>query len=133
MANQAVGDDCSGIDFGWCGSSELYAEAVSSGSATDWIPWSAEAVAKTRAEGKPVFVDFTAKWCLSCQVNERVALEKPEVREAFEKAHVVKFKADWTEHDDAIANQLTSLGAMEFRFMRSTSPARVSLCCCLKR
>ena len=77
---------------------------------SDWQPWSADAVAKARAEGKPVFVDFTAKWCLSCQVNERVALEKPEVQEAFVKAHVVKFKADWTQHDDAIANELTSLG-----------------------
>jgi DsbC/DsbD-like thiol-disulfide interchange protein/cytochrome c biogenesis protein CcdA/thiol-disulfide isomerase/thioredoxin len=86
------------------------AQATSAGSSSDWQPWSAEAVAKARADGKPVFVDFTAKWCLSCQVNERVALEKPEVREAFEKAHVVKFKADWTQHDDAIANELSSLG-----------------------
>jgi thiol:disulfide interchange protein DsbD len=77
---------------------------------SDWQPWSADAVEKARAEGKTVFVDFTAKWCLSCQVNERVALEQPEVREAFEKAHVVKFKADWTQHDDAIANELMSLG-----------------------
>ena len=77
---------------------------------SDWQPWSADAVAKARAAGEPVFVDFTAKWCLSCQVNERVALEKPEVRAAFEKANVVKFKADWTQHDDAIANELTSLG-----------------------
>ncbi len=77
---------------------------------SNWQPWSADAVAKARAAGEPVFVDFTAKWCLSCQVNERVALEKPEVLDAFKKANVVKFKADWTQHDDAIANELTSLG-----------------------
>ncbi|MDE3200600.1 MAG: thioredoxin family protein [Acidobacteriota bacterium] len=82
--------------------------ASSSGSA--WQPWSAQSVADARAQGKPVFIDFTASWCLSCQVNERLALTRPEVKAAFAAHHVVLFKADWTRHDDAITDELTALG-----------------------
>jgi thiol:disulfide interchange protein DsbD len=75
-----------------------------------WEPWSQAAVDKYRAAGRPVFVDFTASWCLSCQVNERVALRTTAVDEAFKKANVALLKADWTSHDDAISQVLTSLG-----------------------
>lgn len=75
-----------------------------------WQPWSAEAVAQAQAQGRPVFVDFTASWCLSCQVNERVALGQPEVQKAFADANVVLLKADWTQHDDAITQTLAGLG-----------------------
>jgi thiol:disulfide interchange protein DsbD len=75
-----------------------------------WEPWSQAAVDKYRAAGRPVFVDFTASWCLSCQVNERVALRTTAVDDAFKKANVALLKADWTSHDDAISQVLTSLG-----------------------
>ncbi len=75
-----------------------------------WEPWSKAAVEKYRAEGRPVFVDFTASWCLSCQVNERVALRTDEVGVAFKKGNVALLKADWTSHDDAISQELTALG-----------------------
>jgi thiol:disulfide interchange protein DsbD len=78
--------------------------------ATRWEPWSQAAVDKYRAAGRPVFVDFTASWCLSCQVNERVALRTPQADAAFKKANVALLKADWTNPDEAIANTLTSLG-----------------------
>jgi thiol:disulfide interchange protein DsbD len=55
-------------------------------------------------------VDFTAKWCLSCQVNERVALQRPEVQQALADAHVALFKADWTRHDEAITQALAAMG-----------------------
>jgi thiol:disulfide interchange protein len=74
-----------------------------------WQPWSAEAVSRSLAAGQPVFVDFTAKWCLSCQVNERVALSQLEVERAFQERNVVLMKADWTQHDDAITQALTKL------------------------
>jgi thiol:disulfide interchange protein DsbD len=83
-------------------------ESVNGGSA--WEPWSQAAVDKYRAAGRPVFVDFTASWCLSCQVNERVALRTDAVNAAFKNANVALLKADWTEHDDAITGVLTSLG-----------------------
>jgi thiol:disulfide interchange protein/DsbC/DsbD-like thiol-disulfide interchange protein len=75
-----------------------------------WQPWSAEAVARYQSQGRPVFVDFTASWCLSCQVNERVALTQPQVRKAFSDANVVLLRADWTQHDESIAQTLASLG-----------------------
>jgi len=78
--------------------------------ASKWEPWSQAAVDKYRAAGRPVFVDFTASWCLSCQVNERVALRTPQVETAFKSANVALLKADWTNRDDAIANALTTLG-----------------------
>ncbi len=74
-----------------------------------WEPWSAEAVSRYQAQGRPVFVDFTAKWCLSCQVNERVALSQPQVQKAFADAHVALLRADWTQRDEAIAQALTAL------------------------
>jgi len=75
-----------------------------------WEPWSADAVVRYQSQGRPVFVDFTASWCLSCQVNERVALQQPEVQKAFADANVALLKADWTRHDDAITQALTGLG-----------------------
>jgi thiol:disulfide interchange protein DsbD len=75
-----------------------------------WQPWTPQSVARYQAAGRPVFVDFTASWCLSCQVNERVALDQPEVQKAFGDANVVLLRADWTRHDEAITQTLTSLG-----------------------
>jgi thiol:disulfide interchange protein len=75
-----------------------------------WQPWSAEAVSSAQSAGRPVLVDFTAKWCLSCQVNERLALEQPNVLKAFQDANVSLFKADWTRHDEAITQALTGMG-----------------------
>jgi thiol:disulfide interchange protein DsbD len=74
-----------------------------------WEQWSADAVSRYQAQGRPVFVDFTASWCLSCQVNERVALSQPEVQQAFQSANVALLKADWTRHDEAITQALAAL------------------------
>jgi thiol:disulfide interchange protein DsbD len=75
-----------------------------------WEPWTAETVSRYQSQGRPVFVDFTASWCLSCQVNERVALSRPEVQKSFSDANVALLRADWTQHDDAIGNALAALG-----------------------
>jgi thiol:disulfide interchange protein DsbD len=75
-----------------------------------WQPWNPQAVQNYQAQGHPVFVDFTAKWCLSCQVNERVALGTPEVQKAFTDAHVILMRADWTRYDDNITKTLNGFG-----------------------
>ncbi|MES3034323.1 MAG: thioredoxin family protein [Gemmatimonadota bacterium] len=76
----------------------------------DWQPWSASTVRDLRATGRPVFVDFTAAWCLSCQVNERVALRTDAVTAAFRDANVALVRADWTSRDDGITQVLASFG-----------------------
>lgn len=75
-----------------------------------WQPFSPQLVARYRAEGKPVFVDFTASWCLSCQVNERVVLDRADVQQRLKQSGVELVRADWTRHDEAIANALAALG-----------------------
>ncbi len=75
-----------------------------------WDPWSEQRVRELRTEGRPIFVDFTAAWCLSCQVNERVALRTQTVERAFGAANVALLRADWTSRDSAITNVLASFG-----------------------
>jgi thiol:disulfide interchange protein DsbD len=75
-----------------------------------WQPWSEAAVSRSLGAGQPVFVDFSASWCLTCQVNERVVLTRPEVVQAFQAKNVVLVKADWTRHDEAITHALAALG-----------------------
>ena len=76
----------------------------------DWAPWSPAAVAQARARGQPVFVDFTAAWCVSCQANKRLVLERDAVREAFARAGVLRLRADWTQRDPQIAAELARHG-----------------------
>lgn len=75
------------------------------------VPFSEAALAEARASGKPVFLWFTADWCLTCKVNESVAIEREATRAAFEKAGVVAMVGDWTRRDPAITRFLTGHGA----------------------
>ena len=75
-----------------------------------WEPYSRAAVEQYRAQGRPVFVDFTARWCLSCQVNERAVLNRGDVRRRLRDSGIVLVRADWTKHDEGIASALTELG-----------------------
>ncbi len=73
--------------------------------------FSRDALAKARATGKPVFVWFTADWCVTCKVNESTSIERDSVREAFEAAGVVTMVGDWTVRDPEITAFLTEQGA----------------------
>jgi thiol:disulfide interchange protein len=72
--------------------------------------WSEAAVRQALAGGHPVFVYFTADWCLTCKVNETAAIDREEVREAFKKAGVTVLAGDWTNGDPAITRFLDSRG-----------------------
>ncbi len=76
----------------------------------EWEPFSNEAVEAHQREGQPVFVDFTGSWCLTCQVNERVALHSEDVIAAFQKKNVAMLKADWTSYDPEITKALQAFG-----------------------
>src|SRR5207302_9220127 len=77
----------------------------------DWQPFTAERLQSERDEGHPVFVDFTAAWCLTCKFNEKSVLENAAVREAFQRHGVVKLKADWTTGDPVITRLLQHFGS----------------------
>ena len=75
-----------------------------------WEPFTPQVVAMYQAQGRPVFVDFTADWCLSCQVNERVVLRRPDVVEKLKSGKIALVRADWTRRDEDIARALAALG-----------------------
>jgi thiol:disulfide interchange protein/DsbC/DsbD-like thiol-disulfide interchange protein len=79
-------------------------------SADGWEAWSPSRIAELRARGTPVFVNVTAAWCITCLVNERVALRSAAVGRAFADKGVVALKADWTRRDPAITRVLESHG-----------------------
>jgi thiol:disulfide interchange protein len=74
-----------------------------------WTPYSQKTLDDARAAGHPVFIDFTAAWCLSCQVNERVVLKSDEVQHEFAGQKVTLLKADWTQYDPEITKQLAAV------------------------
>jgi thiol:disulfide interchange protein DsbD len=75
-----------------------------------WQPWSEAALQAQLATGRPVFVDFTAAWCVTCQFNKKNTLADARVLADFAAKQVVLMRADWTRRDPAITQALTALG-----------------------
>ncbi|MGJ7612763.1 MULTISPECIES: protein-disulfide reductase DsbD family protein [unclassified Variovorax] len=75
-----------------------------------WQPWSAERVAELSGAGQPVFIDFTAAWCVTCQYNKKATLADAQVLADFDARKVAMLRADWTRRDPAITAALTALG-----------------------
>ncbi len=90
--------------------SEALAPGTRSTADAGWIDYSPERLAQLRGEGKPVFVDFTAAWCVTCQVNKRVALRADAVKTRFAADDVVLMRADWTNRDERITKALAEFG-----------------------
>ncbi|MBU2043014.1 MAG: thioredoxin family protein, partial [Alphaproteobacteria bacterium] len=73
-------------------------------------PWSTAAVEAALAEGRPVLVNFTADWCVTCKINERTSLSSAGVKAAMERSNAVYLVGDWTRRDDAITAELQRHG-----------------------
>ena len=74
-----------------------------------WSPYSQTALDAARKSGNAVFIDFTAAWCLSCQVNEKAVLHSSDVQKQLSDRHVTLLRADWTKYDPEITKELASL------------------------
>lgn len=95
----------------WPGYSVATAAQATSGAAhLDYEPYSRARLAELRAEGRPVLVNYTAAWCVSCQVNDRVALSTEGVEKALARNNAAYLKADWTNRDPLIAEDLARFG-----------------------
>jgi thiol:disulfide interchange protein len=88
-----------------------FAALTPSESALPWQPYSAEALAVARAQGKTVMVDFSADWCLTCKFNLKFAINQPEVKKLVEQNDVVALLADWTDKNDTIKQALAELNS----------------------
>lgn len=79
-------------------------------SSSDWEKFSLEKVQRYERQGKPVFVDFTAAWCVTCQVNKQLVLSRPDVEQALLRSGMALLRADWTRRDEEITRALAALG-----------------------
>lgn len=75
-----------------------------------WLPYDSEKIEEYRAQGVPVFIKFSAKWCLTCLLNEKTAFASGAVAQDFRKKGVAAFSADWTTRNDDITAALESFG-----------------------
>lgn len=89
-----------------------------------WQPWSPEAVAKLRSEGRIVYVDFTARWCATCQTNKRLVFHDDDVLKYFADHKIATLRADWTNRDSRITEALASYGRSAVPFNQIWVPGR---------
>ena len=103
----------SSLVYGHEGIKTFTSKPTSSQSTIDGIQWqefSQSKLQNLQAQGKPIFIDFTAAWCLSCQVNEQVAFSSQEVQNKFIDLGIIPVKADWTNRSEEIAQTLAKFG-----------------------
>ena len=112
-----------GLWLGWPKSAGP-ASAASAGYSVKWEQWSPEAVAAARMAGRTVYVDFTARWCATCQTNKAAVFSSSEVLAVLEKKNVLLLKADWTSKDPAITAELAKWNRTAVPFNLIYAPGR---------
>src|SRR6185503_5517562 len=90
--------------------SSIHRTTAPSTTASGWEPYSTARLQALLDEGRPVFVDFTAAWCVTCQVNERLVLGRPAVRDKIRALGVIPVRADWTTPDPDVTRALQQFG-----------------------
>lgn len=105
-----VGGMLTALTFAPIATSEALAPGTRATADAGWTEYSPEKLAQLRSEGKSVFVDFTAAWCVTCQVNKRVALRADNVKTRFAADKIVLMRADWTNRDPQITQALAQFG-----------------------
>ena len=111
---------------GWLDSATVTADGQNKFDAESgiWQPFSPQLLADLRRQQQAIFVDVTADWCVTCQVNKQLVLEREHVLQAFAKANVVLLRADWTRPDDRIANYLLTYERFGIPFNSLYVPSR---------
>jgi thiol:disulfide interchange protein len=94
----------------WNNTPSQNASVQSATSVQAWQEWSPQKQQDAKTAGRPVFVDFTAAWCITCQVNKSTTLNSSEIEAAFKAKNVLLLRADWTSPNAAIASELAKLG-----------------------
>ncbi len=89
---------------------EPYESQITHSDQKNWDVFSPENLAQARAENKPVFVNMTAAWCITCLANERIALSSDNVKNLFKEKDITYLKGDWTNHDPVITSYIKSFG-----------------------
>ncbi len=118
-----------GLWLGWPADPTNAADDAAKSGVT-WEAWSPEAVARAQAEGRTIYVDFTARWCFTCQTNKAAVFSSDEVLREFAERNVLTLKADWTSKDPRITAELArwNRSAVPFNLLyRPGEPMPVAL------
>jgi thiol:disulfide interchange protein len=89
-----------------------------------WEAWSPELVEKYQSEGRIIYVDFTARWCATCQTNKKAVFSSKEILKEFRRRKVATLKADWTRQDPRITKTLSAYGRSAVPFNLLYAPGR---------
>ncbi|PTX91464.1 protein-disulfide reductase DsbD domain-containing protein [Opitutus sp. ER46] len=113
-----------GLWLGWPRSVAAPSATSTQAPEVTWEPWSPDAVARLRAEGRIVYVDFTARWCATCQANKRLVFHSDDVLRAFADRKIATLRGDWTNRDPRITTELAKYGRSAVPFNVIWLPGR---------